>query len=217
MSRATNWKPLLGPADKDAPEKRTKLGIRYKPQGFDVLHEKRLEKTKNWMVKRHVPTATIDAFLTYACDLPSHMSAWIDSGFLRMKELYIGCGGKWAETARNIKPDSFLVLVEPVPLWSEYWNTYAAGLCEADAKTLHVVCAAINGIMTAPKEASYLRRLDDLARFEIGNAFSIRAGVKIKKGADGKPIGELGDMSPCKPQSRAALTEQTYRGGFILP
>jgi hypothetical protein len=214
MSTPTPWKKLLGNAIA-APEQRTPLGIRFQSNGFDSVRPKQVTKVLRWLENRNVPAALIAEYLEYAnlfISDPRYIPLTIDSAYTEIRKLYLDCGGKWSDAARNITPGRILVICEPAPIWSEHWNTYAAGLAWMQKNLIQAVCVTANGIMSNPTQAGPLRRFSDLCVWEFGNYYSFKAGHRIKTPAD-----EIGNQSPCAMRPRAALLAQPKQTSVIEP
>lgn len=189
-----DWKELLGQAS-PGPVKQTPLGIRYQANGFDKVKPKKVEKALGWLRNRNVPEHVLREFESYCrefCSSPSPIPQMIDRAYQEMKQKYVICGGEWAKAARELDPKEIFVVVEPSPIWSSHWNTWAAGLAWLKDRKIQAICVGIDGIMTNPAQAGSVRKFPDLMRWEMGNLLSFLAGHRIKS-----PLDELGDKSPC--------------------
>ena len=191
QARAQEYRPLLGKADKNTPVKKTpRYAIPYKACGFDKPKMKAVEKSKRWLNKRKAGHLgdDLEQFAGVAGN-ESQISEWIDAAYEKMRDKYLACGGKWAETARNFNPRSLMVTIEEKPFrvyWQGEW-IWAGGYYDGNDRTIRAVITGIFGMSINPPEAWFLTRLPDYLEWEMGNGLGFASGEKQ----------EMGDHSPC--------------------
>lgn len=182
-------KSLFG-AKLDPVLKSTPLGIRFNSNGFDQLTDKqktkRLKKLNKTFDKENIPDSTKSELLDYFESLPN-MASWFDVSYSHIRDLWIACGGAFKETALKINPWNITISVEEAPFFVPYYKVFAVGMTEPSlngAITLSVVALTEQG---NPPTFSWVRNLNDLSRWEIGNYFAYRHGIKDREVGDGKP------------------------------
>lgn len=175
---------FLGEAE-DGPTLQTPLGINYQARGFDRIRTKKINKSIAWMTKHGYTEYAIREFETYVRLLgsPGHIPAAIDRAFEVIKSKWLARGGLPATVAQTVKPDSILILIEPLPVWIPEKSKFANGCALSDKRTIRAVCVYFN-FMNTPEKAE-LVKFDDIVRWECGNIYCKRGGYP-----------ELGDQVP---------------------
>ncbi|MFP5264504.1 MAG: hypothetical protein ACLGJB_21670 [Blastocatellia bacterium] len=182
-------RPFLGEPDAAAPDKVTpRHSIRYNARGYDRPRLKKIDKTSNWLTRRGLESI-ISEFKDYSNQMgvESQIPAWIDSAWDEIKSKWVDCGGQYASLAMRFNPRSLYVVVEPGPFWLPQWSFYAAG--STDGRTIR----ALNVWADAEIGSTWVRKFDELVRWEMGNALMLSGG----KLWNGKIEGEIGHRSPC--------------------
>jgi len=188
------FKPLFGAPDEAAQVKTTPLGIRVQAHGYDEPLEgkalrKRLKKSLAYLDSLGCSGNVQTEFEHYLHAFPeSVMNWWIDSGYLAIVKKWQACRFS-SVVAGQITPKDIEITLVPAPFWVPLRKTYAVGMTDPNAKGEITICVAAVSKATPESVApDWLRRVDDLARWEIGNYFAFRAGIKDR---------EIGDGSPC--------------------
>jgi hypothetical protein len=189
------FKPLFGAPDEAAKVKTTPLGIRVQAHGYDQPLEgkalrKRLKKSMAYLDSLGCSSGLKTEFGDYLHAFPESLTDWIDAGYLDILEKWQACrfssGGLVVD---KVAPKDIEITLVPAPFWVPLRKTYAVGMTDPNAKGAITICVAAVSRATPESFApDWLRRVDDLARWEIGNYFAFRAGIKDR---------EIGDGSPC--------------------
>jgi len=188
------FKPLFGPPDEAARVKTTLLGIRVQAHGYDELLgekglRKRLRKSLAYLDSLGCSGGLKTEFGDYLHAFPESMLNWIDDGFMAIFNRWLSCKGTYYGVATTLRPSDIEITLVPAPFWVPLRKTYAVGMTDPNAKGAITICVAAVSRATPESVApDWLRRVDDLARWEIGNFFAFRAGIKDR---------EIGDGSPC--------------------
>jgi hypothetical protein len=191
-------KALLGPAV-ERPVQTTGLGIRYQAQGFDHPRDKKMNKSARWLRKRKVPEYVVSAFIAYVQSLiadPNYLARQIDAAWQERQEAWQRCGpGTWQHrAATESHPSTIVVVIEAAAFTVDMgaFGTRQNVGGDTDGRTIRAVICAIPFAETDASK-SYLRKFDQIVRWEIGNTFHRRAGGRFT----GNPDQEIGDKDPC--------------------
>ena len=189
------FKPLFGPLDEAAQVKTTPLGIRVQAHGYDELLgekglRKRLRKSLAYLDSLGCSSGLKTEFGDYLHAFPESLMGWIDAGYLDIFEKWQACRfSSVGLIVDKVAPKDIEITLVPAPFWVPLHKTYAVGMTDPNAKGAITICVAAVSRATPESVApDWLRRVDDLARYEIGNFFAYRAGIKDR---------EIGDGSPC--------------------
>ena len=169
---------LCGPTRPDA-WKQTPLGINYMPAGYDHVPEnpkqvkkraKKLKQALAWMTEQNVPQYVQNEFTAYFHDLPHRLPEWLDGAFLSLRETrWTPCYGRYPSLAR-IQPADIRITIEATPFWAPLNGVYTCGLMDRNNNGAITICVAALAKGDPNKdELNWLRRVDDLAKWEIGN------------------------------------------------
>jgi len=158
--------------------KQTPLGLNYNAKGFDRTPQnpkqvkktaKRLNRALAWMIEENVPQYVQDEFSAYFRDLPTCLPGWLDEAFLWLKETrWAPCLNRYPKLAA-IRPGDIRITLEPAPIWVPYWKKHTCGIMEPDKGGAISLCVAAVTRGGDGPELNWLRRVDALAKWEMGN------------------------------------------------
>lgn len=184
----TYFFPLLGWPTEGTPILETPLGCRVQAHGWDEpVRPKRLKKARKFMTSAGVPEYVQQEYIDYANALPVDLLSWIDAAYLDIQDKWGTCGGTYASVANRMQPSDVDITLVPLPFWVPYYSKFAVGMTESNGEITICVAAITKGSASSPAP-DWLRRVDRLAAWEIGNRFALAAGIKNR---------EIGDQSPC--------------------
>ncbi len=193
----TDYPNLFGDPGNDQ-WKQTPLGINYNAREFDrvprtakQVHRtrKRLNRALRWMIENKVPEYILNEFTGYFEDLPVRLPGWLDEAYSRLKETrWSPCVSRYPVLA-TIQPSDIRITLDPAPMWVPYWKKYACGMMEPDKSGAITLCVgAVTQANESSPELNWLRRVDRLARWEIGNYgahYIAKLDARIKEIGDG--------------------------------
>jgi hypothetical protein len=180
--------PFLGFPSESATVLTTPLGCRVQAHGWDELVKpKRIRKARKFMISIGVPDYVQQEYFDYAAALPVDLLSWIDAAFLNIKEKWRECGGNYASVANRIQPSDINITLVPLPFWVPYYKKFAVGMTESNGNITICVAAITKSSVDSPTP-DWLRRVDRLAEYYIGNRFALAAGIRDR---------EIGNQSPC--------------------
>jgi len=184
----TYFFPFLGFPSENAAVLTTPLGCRVQAHGWDgAVRPKRIRKARKFMASIGVPDYVQQEYVDYAAALPVDLLSWIDAAYLSIRIKWAQCGGRYAEAANKVKPDDINITLVPLPFWVPYYGKFAVGMTESNGNITICVAAITRSSVDSPTP-DWLRRVDRLAEFEIGNRFALAAGIRDR---------EIGNNSPC--------------------
>lgn len=182
------WFPLLGWPSEGTPVLTTPLGCQVQAHGWDQpVRPKRLRKARRYMTSIGVPEYVQAEYETYAHELPENLLVWVDAAFLEIQARWQKCGGHYATVANRMKPSDINITLVPLPFWVPSHGRFAVGMTESNGRITLCVGSLSRGT-TESSAPDWLRRVDKLAEWEIGNRFALAAGIKNR---------EIGNSSPC--------------------
>jgi hypothetical protein len=185
---------LFGPPDLSAPRHVSPLGNRYYAWGYDLLGSKRVNrKLRNQLTARGVQPSVIESSIAYARSFvqnPGHIGRLIDAAYIERREAFFRCGqGTWQhQAALNSPPGSFTIKLEPTIIYLNGVWTIDVGT----ANELRATVFYITGLVSDPRTATEINRLENTLTWGIGNVIAHRGGYN-----PGRVENEIGHRDPC--------------------
>jgi len=183
---------LFGDPDEAALWKQTPLGIHYQAHGFDERPrkqkriEKRLNRALRWMTEEGVPEYVRSEFIRYYNEFPDKLATWLDEAYHVIHDTrWPPCTTRYPGLLR-IRPDQIRITLVPAPFYVPFYQKFACGMMEPGREGAITLCVAAVSRGNATPELNWLRRVGDLARWEIGNyGATYVAGIKDREIGDG--------------------------------
>jgi hypothetical protein len=176
-------------------EKTTPLGIRVRDHGYtepQTLKQlnKRLLKTNRYFDRLNIGKPVRDEFNDYFVEFSDRCLLSIDEAYhYIVNEVWKPCGGIFEHAADSLLPVHIDITLVDTPFWVPAVRTYAVGMMDPNAKGAITICvAAVTKAQPSSVAPDWLRRVDALAKWEIGNLLKWRSGIAGP---------ELGSNSPC--------------------
>jgi hypothetical protein len=212
-SHIKNNYPLnpMGSALPDKEKRTTKFKIAYHTKGLEyenacqldirlTMLDQYIEQLK--LLYPHLYLADQDPLLesyrAHALEMLSKPKAYgeaIDQCFAETLQRWSSCGGRFAQTAREMKKNANKLRVQAMTSVffvtnSTGGNIWAAGLASTDQRSMFAVTSSIFG---NTKNLPYVNTFKNIVCWEMGNNFAMNMGYYPRS-----LKGEVGFQSPCK-------------------
>jgi hypothetical protein len=166
---------LFGDPDPDAAWQQTPLGLHVQAHGFDVRPRKaqraakRLSRALRWMRGEGAPEFTCNEFVAYYNAFPDNLHRWIDQAFTFIRDSrWRPCLERYPKLA-GIKPGDIRIVLVPTPIYVPHYQTFAAAMTDMNTGLITACVAALSPGTPGNPELNWLRKVEDLVRWEIGN------------------------------------------------
>ena len=133
---AQSYVEFLGPAYGDEIKHSPKYGIAYRDNGFDNP----LNRAKKQAKKRGAPASVLDEIRTFP-GTPDAIGKWIDDAFDQARASFTKCGGRLADFASKVRPESLAggVSIEATIWYEPALKAILAGGYYPDTQSIRVV------------------------------------------------------------------------------
>lgn len=127
---------------------------------------------------------------------PRAISDIVDRCFEKIRQQWLNCGGKYSKTARYMSGIREELNVQIMPTAFIVFNStggpkiWAAGMASLDLRTIF---AATSTLSLSPSGTHYIRSLESVVCWELGNNFAMNHGKYARSLTQ-----ELGSQVPCQ-------------------